>query len=134
MDLNCENYLQITFPEGIIGLEEYRNFLLLDLPEQEQFKMLQSKDDDTFGLVITSPFWFNPNYSFKVPDNYVSQLGDTTNMDVFVVVTLASNPQDVTANLLGPIVINKQTGKGYQVLASDAEYSTRHKLCSSSGR
>lgn len=129
MNIKNDNSLKLFFPEGLIGLQEYHNFALCDLPEQEHFKLLQSLDDDTFGLVITSPFWFNPEYSFRVPDGCASKLEDTRKIDVFVVVTLASNPQDVTVNLLGPIVLNTQAGKGYQVLASDEQYSTRHKLC-----
>lgn len=129
MEIKVDNCRKLIFPQGIIGLEEYHNFELQDLPEQEHFKLLQSLDDDTFGLVITSPFWFSPEYSFKVPDGCAAKLGDVTNLDVFVVVTLTANPQDVTVNLLGPIVINMQAGKGYQVLASDEQYSTRHKLC-----
>lgn len=133
MDTNCEKY-PITFPEGIIGLEQYRNFVLQGIPEQEHFKILQSSDDDLFGLVITSPFWFMPDYVFDVPDVYISQIGDVKNLEVFVVVALATNPQDITVNLLGPIIVNMQAGIGYQVLASETKYSTRHKLCAGDGR
>ena len=129
MDKKNQGCLKLLFPDGLIGLEEYRNFELRDLAEQEQFKILQCLDDDSFGLVVTSPFWFSPDYSFKVPSGYTAQLAGTDNLDIFVVVTLAAKPQDVTANLLGPIVINTQAGKGYQILASDEQYSTRHKLC-----
>lgn len=123
----------ITFPEGLIGLEDYRSFTLAGLPDQELFQVLQSLDDEFFGLIVTEPFWFAPEYSFELPDTYTAKLGKQEDVQVFVAITLADEPQDITANLLGPIVINRKIGVGFQVLAAEKEYSTRHKICPSGG-
>ena len=123
----------ITFPEGLIGLEEYRRFELEELPDQDLFRVLQSLDDEYFGLIVTEPFWFAPEYSFVLPDTYEARLGKKEDIQVFVAVTLAANPQDITANLLGPIVINRKIGVGFQVLAGEKDYSTRYKICQSGG-
>lgn len=123
----------ITFPQGLIGLEEYQKFVLNQVSDQSLFQILQSVDDENFGLVVTSPFWFVPDYSFELPDTYVAQLGDQAGLEVLVTVTLASDPKDITANLLGPLVINLNSGKGFQVLASDKDYTTKHKISQDAG-
>lgn len=119
----------ITFPEGLIGLEEYKKFTLKELPDQELFQVMQSQDDEFFGLIVTEPFWFVTDYSFELPDTYTAKLGNQEDMEVFVAITLASNPEDITANLLGPILLNRKIGIGFQVLAAEKDYSTRHKIC-----
>ena len=111
----------ITFPQGLIGLEEYRKFVLNQVPEESLFQILQSVDDKSFGLIVTSPFWFAPNYSFELPDIYATQLGDQQGIEVLVTVTLSSDPKNSTVNLLGPLVISRYSGKGFQVLATDRD-------------
>lgn len=120
----------ITFPEGLIGLKEYQRFAIKNIPEQEAFLLLQSIEEENFGLVITPPFWFERDYEFELNDDYVEKLGDKEALEVFAVVTLADTPQKVTANLLGPLVINRKTGIGFQVLVPDRGYTTKHKILS----
>lgn len=120
----------IHFPNGLIGLENYQKFLLKELPDQELFLLLQSVEDDHFGLVVTNPFWFMSDYEFELPDAYAEQMRDKTNIDVFVTVSVAATPENITANLMGPILINRNTGVGFQILSSDKKYTTQYKLMS----
>jgi flagellar assembly factor FliW len=130
---DCAEREIITFPQGLIGVEEYRKFMLKQVPEENLFQILQSVEEEGFGLIVTSPFWVAPDYCFELPDSYSAQLGDAQGIEVLVTVTLASDPKDSTVNLLGPLVINRSSGKGFQVLASDRDYSTRHKICQGAG-
>lgn len=120
----------IHFPHGLIGIKEYQKFVLKELPGHEHFFLLQSVDDKDFGLVITNPFWFIPEYQFDLDDAYSEQLGDKTNLEVFVTITLGSTADDITANLMGPVVLNRNVGIGFQVLVSNKNYTTRYKLMS----
>jgi flagellar assembly factor FliW len=130
---NCSQEEIITFPEGLIGLENYRRFVLKTLPEQTVFKVLQSLDDEEFAVVVTSPFWFVPDYAFELTGGYQAQLGGTEDIELFVTITLAPDLADMTANLLGPVIISRQTGKGYQILASDKDYTTKYKIYQKAG-
>lgn len=121
--------IKISFSQGLIGLENYRRFELQNIPEQEMFFLLRSLDDENFGLVVTSPFWFKQDYEFELPDQYLKQLGDPNHMQIFVTVNLNPDPKDITANLLGPIVINHLTKIGFQ-LVLDKGYSAKHKILS----
>jgi flagellar assembly factor FliW len=120
----------IHFPNGLIGLENYRKFMLKELPDHNLFFLLQSLEDEHFGLVVTNPFWFISDYEFDLPEAYGEQMGDKTNLEVLVTVNVASNPENITTNLLGPIVFDPNVGIGFQVLASDKNYTARYKLMS----
>lgn len=123
-----EKPVRILFPQGLIGLGKYQQFVLGPLPDQEAFMFLKSLDDDDFGLVLTNPFWFMPDYEFELADRYVKELGEEQDLQVFVTVTLASRPQDITVNLAGPIIVNRRTGRGVQIVVENKEYTTKHHL------
>jgi flagellar assembly factor FliW len=46
------------------------------------------------------------------------------------VLTVRTDPVGVTANLLGPLVINDRTGHGRQLVLATSEYSARHVVAS----
>lgn len=119
---------KIHFPKGLIGLENYHDFTLSALPEQTQFWLLQSLEDEHFGLVITNPFWFLPDYEFQLEEGQADQIGERSDLEVFVTVNVASTPEKITANLMGPIVLNQHTGIGFQMLVSNKKYTAQYKL------
>ena len=121
---------KIHFPKGLIGLENYHDFTLSTLPEQTQFWLLQSSEDKHFGLVITNPFWFMPDYDFELTESEIKQVGAKENLDVFVTVNVAATPENITANLMGPIILNQSTGIGFQILIADKKYTTQYKIMS----
>jgi flagellar assembly factor FliW len=47
-------------------------------------------------------------------------------LSVFAIVTITED--SMTANLLGPIIINNQDRKGKQALALNQDYSTKHDI------
>lgn len=121
---------KIHFPKGLIGLENYREFILTELPDQTLFWLLQSLEDEHFGLVVTNPFWFMSDYDFELTESEVEQIGEKGKLDIFVTVNIAAIPEDITANLMGPIILDKNAGIGLQVLVSDKKYTTQYKLMS----
>ena len=42
-----------------------------------------------------------------------------------MIVTLGEKPEDATANLLGPVVINTRTREGLQVVLPEAGWTTK---------
>jgi flagellar assembly factor FliW len=121
---------RIHFPKGLIGLENYHDFTLSELPDQTLFWLLQSLEDEHFGLVITNPFWFMPGYDFELTESEAEQMGEKKNLDVFVTVNIAATPENITANLMGPIILDQKTGVGFQTLVSNQKYTTQYKLVS----
>lgn len=124
-----ENQL-LEFDGHIFGFEHYNEFYLLDWDKEGMFKILQSAEDENLSFVVISPEIFFPWYKLEVHDEDLNDLSITKEEDglVFLIVTIPKEMKNMTANLQGPIVINKENKKGKQCVALNEKYTTRHRL------
>ncbi|MBK8189115.1 MAG: flagellar assembly protein FliW [Vampirovibrionales bacterium] len=129
--IEVEDELVLSFVSPILGFDEIQSFVILDHAENSPFKWLQAIESPELAFVITNPTLFGMEYDVTIPPQAVEKLGLTSEEDALVV-TIVNIPQDdpsgMTANLLGPIVINQQTRKALQVVLGEGEFSTRTRL------
>lgn len=121
---------EVKLPMGLLGFEQIKDYLLIVNPAEEPFRWLQVKDNATLAFVVVDPFLIAPEYQPDLPQTDVEFLGLSSPEEaaLFNIVTLHANGR-ATINLKGPIVINRQTGIGKQVvIANAAEYSVQHPL------
>lgn len=115
---------------GLLGFEQMKEYLLIANPAEEPFRWLQVKNNPSLAFIVIQPFLVAPDYSPDIPQQDVQFLGLTSPADavLFNIVTL-HGPNRATVNLKGPVVINRNTGVGKQVvLANAAEYSVQHPM------
>ncbi len=120
----------ITLAEGMLGFSECSRYTLMDDEIGEPFMWMQSLDIPSLAFVVIDPAIILPSYHFSVKKDQIKNL-DTDNVDdlqVYVIVTMAANILDVTVNLQGPLVVNKNKRVGLQVVLNDPNFSTRHPL------
>ena len=120
----------ITLAEGMLGFSECSRYTLMDDEIGEPFMWMQSLDIPSLAFVVIDPAIILPSYHFSVKKDQIKNLG-TDNVDdlqVYVIVTMAANILDVTVNLQGPLVVNKNKRVGLQVVLNDPNFSTRHPL------
>ncbi len=120
----------INFPEGIIGFHEAKRFVILECTEDGFFKWLQSCDQPELAFVICEARLIRPDYRIMISDKEREILGLQRPEDaaVCVILQIPADPQEATANLLGPIVMNAETRIGMQLVLINPEYSTRYPL------
>jgi flagellar assembly factor FliW len=120
----------ITFPAGLLGFEALHDFVVLDQPEVAPLQWLQSVDDPQLAFTIVDPALVFADYQpvLTDEDRQALELPTAAPALVRVLVTVPSNPSEMTANLLGPLVINPERGKGRQVVLHDSEYPVRQRL------
>ncbi|RMD84451.1 MAG: flagellar assembly protein FliW [Lentisphaerae bacterium] len=108
----------INFPEGIPAFEEAHNFMLVTNSEIDPFLLLLSLDIEDFGFFCIDPFLLMPDYHFVIPspDQKRLQLENAHEALILSFVTRAAKPEDFTANLLAPIVINIRTRLAKQII------------------
>ena len=120
----------IRLPMGLLGFEKLKDYLLIANPEEEPFGRLKAKGDTSIAFVVLNPFLIVPDYHPDIPQADVEFLGLKNSDDAMVlnIVTIHKQGQ-ATMNLKGPVVINRHTGVGKQVvIANGAEYSVQHPL------
>jgi len=121
----------IDFPDGILGFDDVRKFVLLDAhDENSPLKWLQAYDEPELAFVIIRPVDFMREYELVVSMNDIEAVGADTaeNLVVFAIVTIPTNPSDMTANLQGPIIVNPEKRLGRQAISHSDRYSVRHKI------
>jgi flagellar assembly factor FliW len=126
--LNGEDIIQL--PYGLLGFERVNNYVLLTRPNEEPFLWLQMLDGARHAFLVVSPFVAVPDYQPDIAEDDVSFLELTTPDEAQLVniVTLRGNGR-ATINLKGPVVINRHTKVGKQIIPTNAaQYSVHHPL------
>jgi len=125
-ELEIEEKKVIKMPEGILGFAE-QGFILLS-SGSGPFCWLQAVDNPDLAFVVVDPQTAVPDFEVKLTADEYSHLGlfEKGETVILTVVTMGSNPLDITINLLGPIVINPETMTAIQVVLEGSRYSTRH--------
>jgi len=120
-----------SFRGSILGFEQYDQFQVVPVNEDEPFLYLQSCEDQNIGFLITSPFWIVKDYEFEISDADRKLLDIQTQDEiiVFSIVTIREPFKNSTINLLAPLLANIRTKAGKQiVLPTKYNYSTQTSL------
>lgn len=118
------------FPWGIPGFSKLHRFVAIQLDEQPNFIWLQSLDDVNVALPAASPWSIFSEYDPQLPAYATTalELRSPEDFAVLCVVVVTNNAQEMTMNLLAPIVINLKTRRGRQITLESGDYSVRTKI------
>lgn len=124
---------EITFSVGLPGFPEARTFVLVNTDlAQEPFSILRCLEDDSLEFVVVPPALFFPDYAPEIDSATAERLGIESPEDAVLLVTLTVGDDlaDITANLLGPIVVNQHTRAAAQAILVNQTYELRTPLFS----
>jgi flagellar assembly factor FliW len=118
---------------GLIGFRDYTHAELLYNPEQLPFLWMKLRGPSgSVNFVVLEPGGYIPDYELELfdADAAALDLSDSTEAMVLNIVTLnPKNPLAGTVNLIGPIVVNRRTRVGRQlVIENHSRYSARQPL------
>lgn len=107
----------INFSEGLIGLPEMRQAVLISIKEFEPFCWLASTEDERNRFIVV-----NPNEIFS--DYRTDSINELANLEVktLAIVKISSDWKKTTVNLRAPIFINPETHRGTQLILSQSNY------------
>ncbi|MFA6936618.1 MAG: flagellar assembly protein FliW [Treponema sp.] len=119
----------ITIPLGLFGFEEYTDFALID-SEYQPLIWLQSLQDSNLAFLLIDPFIICSDYELDIDDKELSKIGikDPSDVIVFAIVTVPTDGSAVTANLQGPLIINRTNKKCMQAIVNDSKWTTKHNI------
>ena len=118
----------LKFPRGLPAFEDKHEWIMTG-GEQSALRWLQSLDEGSLALPVTSPDAVEPDYNARIPEDELKLVGsvDPSDLALLIVVSIPENaPWDMTANLRAPILINIKTRIAVQVIALNEEYAVRH--------
>lgn len=124
--VNVDEKQLVTFPEGLLGFEKYTKFALID-SEYKPFIWLQSTEESNLAFLMIDPFLICSDYEADIDDSALRNIGVDSAEDI-IIMTLVTIPKDgsaITANFLGPVVINKKNRKCLQVILNDSRWTTK---------
>lgn len=122
----------ITFEEGLPGFEDQKEFVLLnnyDTEDPVPFMWLQATQNPDLALVVAIPFFLQPAYEVEIPEDAVKTLDikEVSDVAVYSVVKIQDKVEDMTFNLMSPIIINGKNHKGMQVVLDNGGYKVDEK-------
>jgi len=119
---------RLHFGAGLPGFPAAKSFTLAPWGSgPTPFYVLASQDLPGLRFVVVGPRVFFPWYEPQVPADTLLALDVTgpQDVDVLVMLTLHSKPEETTANLLGPLVVNPATGAAVQAVLSGSGYNAQ---------
>jgi len=117
----------ICFPEGLLGLEECRDWVLLADADNDALAWMQSVDRADVALAVVSPRRFVPSYQMRVARRELTPLRLEHVRAARVLVIVSREECSLTLNLKAPIVINLESRLARQVM-TNGPLAVRHKL------
>lgn len=119
----------LNFSQGLLGFPDSTTYVAIEV-EDTPYLWLQSVEEEEVAFLATSPFLFFPDYDLELGDDEQQALDvdDPTQVEVLALLTVhrsGDKAENITANLLGPIVVNTETRQALQLVLDNPEYSTR---------
>jgi flagellar assembly factor FliW len=129
-EIEVENNQIIDFPDGILGFDFIKKFVILDSDENSPFKWMQAFTEPDLAFIIIQPYFFKPDYILAASqiDLDAVDVIDPSSLLVFVVVTIPGDPSQMTANLQGPVIINTKKRIGRQIISISDKYHVKHNI------
>ncbi len=138
MTINSLRFGPIEVPEDkvikmerpILGFESLRTFCMIEMEELVPFHWLQSTEDPAVAFLVFNPVLLFPDYRIEINSNEIAELDvvDVTKVETYVVVTIPEDPQRMSANLQGPILVNTENRRAKQLVLVNSRYQVRHSI------
>ncbi|MEM7275025.1 MAG: flagellar assembly protein FliW [Actinomycetota bacterium] len=124
-----EDERALNFSQHLLGFPDSSTYVVVEV-EETPYIWLQSADEPDVAFLATSPFLFFPSYDLILGDEEQKALDvdDVSQIEVLTLLTVhraGEMPESITANLLGPIVVNTESRQALQLVLDNPSYTTR---------
>jgi len=101
---------------GLVGLPSARRFVLVDHRPGSPFRWLLCVDDPDLAFVVGNPCDLVAGYEPPLAEASAALGCPPTDVVVMVLVTIPSDPREVSVNLLAPVVVDLSNRTGCQLV------------------
>lgn len=116
----------ISMVSPFLGFPESHSFVLRPHSQKSPFMWLQSLNNPDLAFVVIQAGMLNIDYQPHIPRQIQSdlQLTSEKEKDVLLILTIPANkPREMTANLLGPVILNTGKRLAMQVVLDPQKYN-----------
>lgn len=109
----------LHFPAGLVGLPSAQRFVVLDVDKPSVYQWLQAIDEPGLAFILIDIDLLEPTFQVELPDEALEEIGyqDHHPLSLMAIVAIPNGkPEEATANLRAPLVINAETRKGKQIV------------------
>ena len=122
----------LHLPYGLIGLPKLTAFSLSPIENSWPFMSMKWLGPERMDFVVIDPSGLVPDYEIELGDEDADalEIRRAEDAQVLNIVTVhSSRPHFATVNLVGPVVLNRHTGIGKQIIVLNySRYSSQHSL------
>ena len=133
-EITIDKEKALTMPEGLPGFPGFEKFVLIEDKNTAPFCWFQSLEEPDLALVIMDPLVFKPDYQVDLSKIMIDMGWEQTleeKLLIYVVINIRGGDvgaKEITANLMGPLVINPETRQVVQVIISDSSYPCQYNV------
>jgi flagellar assembly factor FliW len=109
----------LFMPQGLIGFESCRHWVLLANEDNDEVAWLQSVALSNVALPVISPRRFLPNYKLHVHRRDLDSLQVRNRDQIFVLTVVSRTGDNLTTNLKSPVILNATRRLAIQVVVTD---------------
>jgi|GEM_PF-774555 len=120
----------IHFPEGLVGMPDLRDWLVLEMGDDLPMKWFQSLDRGDFGFPVSQPAFFADTYDLTIPPevSHILRGREGEWLAIMIITTIHADGTRITGNMLAPLVVNVDTRQGLQLVMNDEGLSVRQEI------
>lgn len=121
---------RLVIVEGLLGFGGLERYVVHRPAGLDIFQWLQSEQVPQLAFVVCPPRVIVPDYHIDVSREELEgiELEEESDADILVLLAHPHDPSRMTANLLGPVVVNRSKRLARQVVLGGPEYSAKHKV------
>jgi flagellar assembly factor FliW len=126
----------ITMAKPVLGFEHLKQYCIIEGEEFEPFLWFQSVEDPAVAFIVVNPLIFHAGYRIEVNPKEIEELHvrDVRNVETYVIVTIPADPEQMSVNLQGPILVNTETCLAKQMVLVNTDYKVRYFVRDIAGR
>ena len=120
----------MNFADGLPGFPAETKYAVFPYDTDSPFTIMQSISNPDLTFLLADPYRFYNDYIFELDDAMAKERGFTEENPplVYTVATMRDTLEQMTVNLLAPIIINWPKQTGAQIIIENKYYSVQQLL------
>jgi flagellar assembly factor FliW len=115
----------IDMAAPMAGFPAHRQFVLVRLNEESLLYAFTSIQDPSLRFLVAPPEPFFPDYAPEIGNDVLAALNTKDPDHLLVMVVITAGVEETSANLLAPIIVDRDSHRAMQVILQDSGLPVR---------